>query len=785
MPNVHDQIGGVTVPSYGPSSGGGIPQPISALQITETPNRRFISDDERYLLATLSTDAMLKSVYDINRNNMVDAIEWDSILNKPLILQASDIDDALEGIINAKHSHTNKLFLDTLTQASLDAKQDSIGFTPENIAHKNVPNGYVGLNNLGLIDDAYINGIRWSNIQNKPTSSIEDIDEAVDSSHNHTNLSILDKFNEASGNLVYNNINLATAIGAMRVSDYDSVGDHIAVDKARTALSVLWANIIDKPNIDQAQLEDAVDKKHSHGNKSTLDLFSKNANDELLFKGNLLMSGVMLRSTYDIDSDGIIDRANLAARVDWSGILNGPTAPIADINSAAINHHIHANKHIIDNISETLDQNRMTWKSKEIAYLEDVPTVIQNIDGVTIRNSVHLDPVNKVIDLVNDEAFPGAGKYYGTSPISNTKGYFDIPNKKEIIGSGSLIKDIDTGTISLINDKSPTERTPLSYYGTDSNNNIGWLKFADITLPHNIYASNVIEDSGHRFVTDDQLVLINALGTSQPQDPNNPTPPVINIPGTTIPRAYTLPIRHTIISALPNFMTLFNTNSLRVRVTAEKPIIASISKDKENEIYKTITSNSEITNLPFNTTSYIYYEFDKTDDYNPELKYTNIVPIYSSIEPVSSIVNQFWFNTDSYTMFKYNGTAFIQTDNPILFIGEVRSHNINFTLTQYAFKGFYDSGWYTVDYGCSYIMPHRMGTDNIIVTAYRGKDNINRGCFVNAAYDIGSSITMIGDKVSTIDNNTVTTTRYTIDPYGSDASYDGTNQHRIIVKRAW
>ena len=52
--------------------------------------------------------------------------------------------------------------------------------------------------------------VSWANLQGKPTSSVEDIDDAVAKKHEHENLDILDKLTEdASGKPVYNNTELA------------------------------------------------------------------------------------------------------------------------------------------------------------------------------------------------------------------------------------------------------------------------------------------------------------------------------------------------------------------------------------------------------------------------------------------------------------------------------------------------------------------------------------------------------------------------------------------------
>lgn len=52
--------------------------------------------------------------------------------------------------------------------------------------------------------------LRWADIQNKPTSTVEQLDLAVSQSHTHTNKAVLDKLTEVSGSLRYNNVGLTT-----------------------------------------------------------------------------------------------------------------------------------------------------------------------------------------------------------------------------------------------------------------------------------------------------------------------------------------------------------------------------------------------------------------------------------------------------------------------------------------------------------------------------------------------------------------------------------------------
>lgn len=62
------------------------------------------------------------------------------------------LDKIAVGLANVDNTSDADKPISTATQTALDTKQNSLGFTPENIVNKNQPNGYLGLNNNGKID---------------------------------------------------------------------------------------------------------------------------------------------------------------------------------------------------------------------------------------------------------------------------------------------------------------------------------------------------------------------------------------------------------------------------------------------------------------------------------------------------------------------------------------------------------------------------------------------------------------------------------------------------------
>lgn len=72
--------------------------------------------------------------------------------------------------------------------------------------------------------------IQWANIQGKPNSSVEDIDDAVSKKHEHANKAIIDAIstNATSGNLVFNNVELGAYTGTAVGTSLEGATDYSA-----------------------------------------------------------------------------------------------------------------------------------------------------------------------------------------------------------------------------------------------------------------------------------------------------------------------------------------------------------------------------------------------------------------------------------------------------------------------------------------------------------------------------------------------------------------------------
>ena len=109
---------------------------------------------------------------------------------------------------------------------------------------------------------------------------------------------------------------------------YDRDNDNI-VDvsmKSLTTDTVLWDNIIGKPEIPTNVIEKTSKVAHTHDNMDFLDKLGIDQFGNVVFDGKSyeLPGNLMTSTVYDIDNDGVIDRALYADSTNWENILNKP-----------------------------------------------------------------------------------------------------------------------------------------------------------------------------------------------------------------------------------------------------------------------------------------------------------------------------------------------------------------------------------------------------------------------------------------------------------------------------
>lgn len=169
------------------------------------------------------------------------------------------------------------------------------------------------------------------------------------------------------------------------VYDRDNDGLVDVAKKSLTADIVLWDNILNKPNIPASNIEQTVAKTHEHINKDILDLIGVDDNNNLTYNNESihLPSTIMYTYNYDVDNDGIVDKALYADSTNWENIINKPLFYTPS-------QHSHKSTDIVGNINATTFNNKsidrfVTVDDKidisQINGLEKIAVTIPFIDG--------------------------------------------------------------------------------------------------------------------------------------------------------------------------------------------------------------------------------------------------------------------------------------------------------------------------------------------------------------------------------------------------------------------
>ena len=144
------------------------------VKVTETGKMYFVKDDTK--LGSPDTAAQAFEEYTVGTAG---SVEWSGVLSKPTTLAGYGITDAVnsnEKVTVANAGNAGKILV---------------------------------LNAEGKLDADITGHVDWANINDKPTSSVTAIDQAVTLA-THTNRDVLDKLTEVEGRLTYNGTGMAT-----------------------------------------------------------------------------------------------------------------------------------------------------------------------------------------------------------------------------------------------------------------------------------------------------------------------------------------------------------------------------------------------------------------------------------------------------------------------------------------------------------------------------------------------------------------------------------------------
>ncbi|MFW6007979.1 MAG: hypothetical protein ACOCP8_01830 [archaeon] len=216
----------------------------------------------------------------------------------------------------------NNRFVTDVQISTWDDKQDSLGFTPENKDNKGVANGYASLNSNGLVPLSQLPASMKEARVVQTIAERDDIEDLFEGIH----IFVTDASDDPtvdSGGAEY----IWSDTEFIKISETESMD-----------LIINWSDVADKPNSSTTNIDDAVDKRHSHSNLSILNDTTASFTTELSTKlsdisteanktensstnGNVMIDGVEVQvyrhpSTHTADQISDLDTAVKAIKVD-------------------------------------------------------------------------------------------------------------------------------------------------------------------------------------------------------------------------------------------------------------------------------------------------------------------------------------------------------------------------------------------------------------------------------------------------------------------------------------
>ena len=408
--------------------------------IVETVNKQFVNSTEKYYINRIIEYGMFKDTYDRDNDGIVDNAK--DAVNAEYATRAASATDA-EHALNADETN-HALTADTANYA-LVAKQ----------------------------------------LENSSTSTTV--------TENQINL-----WNSKQDSLGYtpeNSVNKGLPNGYVPL-DSDGKVDERFLNNPR------WETIENRPIATVDDIDDAVVKKHSHSNKSTLDRISENVNGLPVWNSQEWpYMGDMKKSVYDGDNDGIVDRSKSTDHVAWKNISSKPESDVTAIDDAVSKKHYHSNLDALAFIDKDGNDlplwNGRTWPydMSQAMYDQDRDGVIdeasraRSVDWSGVLNKpnstieeidsavadTHTHTNLNVLELVNTNLVEDRLTFKGKEiafkeEINNTA----TTPSGDITTRFSVEIDSDSNAIQLVGDKSFPDAN--MYYGTDKNQNRGFHK---------------------------------------------------------------------------------------------------------------------------------------------------------------------------------------------------------------------------------------------------------------------------------------------------------------------
>jgi hypothetical protein len=211
---------------------------------------------------------------DFDYSDIDDIVTAINALSDPLLdiqkIDGKSIEDFIEYIGEeiGSHDHSNKTVLNDITTelvTAWSAKQNALGFTPEDSANKGVANGYVPLNASGLISTSFFPPAYLNKDQFRVVDTLAARDLLTDL-HLATVVFVKDVDPENAGEQHNLFILLDNTPDAYVWKGYTVVHSG--------SLVATWAQLANAPSSSPDDIDDMVDKSHAHANKTVLDKFT-------------------------------------------------------------------------------------------------------------------------------------------------------------------------------------------------------------------------------------------------------------------------------------------------------------------------------------------------------------------------------------------------------------------------------------------------------------------------------------------------------------------------------
>ena len=238
-------------------------------------------------------------------------------------------------------------------------------------------------------------------------------------------------------------------------SVYDANNDGV-VDRAsiaETVTKVSWSNIEGAPTEDVVSFNKMLNDSHSHDNKTVQDLVGFDANGNATKNGRpiVLPENVMMKSYYDADGDGTIDKARYAENTNWSGIMNKPSRFTPSV-------HTH-------NISDIVGKiNAKTLGGHDQSYFLNVNSEIP------VSNIRGLDGISVTIPLVDggnaSASYEGISTYTRILQRNDTQA--NLSSINPVLSSMEIGYEKNTFRKKIGNGITPWNGLPYEYSSPES-----------------------------------------------------------------------------------------------------------------------------------------------------------------------------------------------------------------------------------------------------------------------------------------------------------------------------